>query len=1420
MDAKALHLLSSLITLKTLSPGEFVYRKGQAAEHCYVVVLGRVTELTEEEEGWLREDDSLSAMGVPNALRHRVRDATTYFHNHPNPTSNISTTQHSGGSNNSSNKLQHSPQKGDKAVFVPSSSSSVASATSASAAVVPYTTDGNGNYRQPSQPNHAADSPNSDSHTYYGPGSMLGEVALITQSPYFTSIMVTDTATTVITINKRSFERIYYGDSSKLAELNIRIMGEKVDVSHVLQHPVGNAGLLDHLKKEAADENILFLNAVARYEELCSRFQKDVYAVLVSRNHGLLTSMASAAVSKIKPVEIEPSVLSSVLVDPAVAATSASSALVQPQGPKKIVLGSALNSTLPINATPSWSSNAAPSASNNLAANNTISNLKVIIEQDDDNLVGATSQSSRATVHADTSADEHDSHPTNTSGPNKDANTQVKDGNHLSSQFASIASSASQQQDSHVPPTHHDNMNTDNHHAAVRSAVTSPLDTISLETSIVSSTDSNPLLISNEQMNSSPVLLNGAGSVAQQKPPHHIPKLHTSTSSSSANLLMHKQPSLAALTTVVGITRQLSVQNAQRQHEHAILRAAAEEAAAEEEAEAAWEAAEEDDVADLKVVDCGNSSRQGGAGGEDDGDEDDASASLMSFPVDRILPERIPSFIAHSGPGIGSRAASVHNLNGSSRTGSTIGRRSTANILAAISGLAGSTQQLASAIVNGNGGPGTSTPVTTNTGISTVVVAGSQAPRPVHNDETVHTTVHNVSYHNFNQHPQAHAANGSNRVPPPHRHHSSHPNVIVAINAGDEAGIDSPDMAIRPRAYSPPSHSSSVHGGRGGSEIGTAVVEVRDEADTKSNQKKIDEKFSAKGLSLEDFGMEQSDRGPFDNSHQSSHSTHQSDGVEPKPRLKGKLERLETQKTESIQTTMSSFEKQPSMTISVLLPADLGVSSLDNEPKEHSDYALNADSFDTEHHDGFSQVASHANTMQKHNGKRRARLTTSSTTADMAGNIYGKLLANLQEIRDAAGHIFTSYVVETSLQQVNLPHRMMRRIEEICKDWSAQPEDLVLQAMIAKIQRDITIKSNDAANHQGDQATSPTNATRAMTAGNVSLSSASLDLLHMHPHGSSTLHPSLALLSSADLSTNCDAVMLYMQLYHAAKLEIIQLIRSGPFVRWRATPAFAEFIQSLRPYDHKTFTPSAAGAKGAQQKHPRNVAAKPVSVRLGTGSNHHSNSSNQSETSLRQQSISVTTNATHIRAQMEQADQHHRLQQQLTAYDESSVMENSSKDNTNTDRRMSRQSSSTSINFFVMASRKYQQPSFKNQTSGNPARENSGINLFDQADNSALNNSGNSTGNNNYLGGHVSPHSRNNSTSTIRGGDKSPVLSARIALKPTGAQSLSSADAGESKAAESPTSLLPMASSLLDRLRLSTGAVTRSAKQSTVGVSG
>lgn len=104
-------------------------------------------------------------------------------------------------------------------------------------------------------------------------GALFGEVALVTDMPYFsTTVALEDTI--LLSFRKRVFEKIYMDDKNKLAEIRIKLLGLEVGMQHIIDHSKGYQLFHNYLVSNMAVENLLFYRAVSRFDHLCEQVRE------------------------------------------------------------------------------------------------------------------------------------------------------------------------------------------------------------------------------------------------------------------------------------------------------------------------------------------------------------------------------------------------------------------------------------------------------------------------------------------------------------------------------------------------------------------------------------------------------------------------------------------------------------------------------------------------------------------------------------------------------------------------------------------------------------------------------------------------------------------------------------------------------------------------------------------------------------------------------------------------------------------------------------------------------------------------------------------------------------------------------------------------------------------------------------------
>lgn len=110
---------------------------------------------------------------------------------------------------------------------------------------------------------------------FYFRGGFFGEVAALAESPHITTFRTTENSV-VLKITNTDLRSIYGKNKAKLADMKIRMLGDRVNLAHVLEHPVGYKLLLSFVEKEHAAENVEFWQAVERFNEIYWRYANEM----------------------------------------------------------------------------------------------------------------------------------------------------------------------------------------------------------------------------------------------------------------------------------------------------------------------------------------------------------------------------------------------------------------------------------------------------------------------------------------------------------------------------------------------------------------------------------------------------------------------------------------------------------------------------------------------------------------------------------------------------------------------------------------------------------------------------------------------------------------------------------------------------------------------------------------------------------------------------------------------------------------------------------------------------------------------------------------------------------------------------------------------------------------------------------------
>ncbi len=89
----------------------------------------------------------------------------------------------------------------------------------------------------------------------YERGGCFGEVALVTETPYASSVSSV-APSSLLVIDKRTFHHAMEHDKTKLAEIKIRLSGSNAELDAILEHNIGYDLFMSFLEKEHCSENL------------------------------------------------------------------------------------------------------------------------------------------------------------------------------------------------------------------------------------------------------------------------------------------------------------------------------------------------------------------------------------------------------------------------------------------------------------------------------------------------------------------------------------------------------------------------------------------------------------------------------------------------------------------------------------------------------------------------------------------------------------------------------------------------------------------------------------------------------------------------------------------------------------------------------------------------------------------------------------------------------------------------------------------------------------------------------------------------------------------------------------------------------------------------------------------------------------
>ena len=116
------------------------------------------------------------------------------------------------------------------------------------------------------------------------PGCYFGEISLVYDSLHLASVTaITDSV--LLSIPRNAFHVLFEQNPDMLAEFQLKILGSRAELYHVLRHPVGRKFFLMHLEKEFACESALFWSAADAYKAMAKRNPRDSPTMYEKRRH-------------------------------------------------------------------------------------------------------------------------------------------------------------------------------------------------------------------------------------------------------------------------------------------------------------------------------------------------------------------------------------------------------------------------------------------------------------------------------------------------------------------------------------------------------------------------------------------------------------------------------------------------------------------------------------------------------------------------------------------------------------------------------------------------------------------------------------------------------------------------------------------------------------------------------------------------------------------------------------------------------------------------------------------------------------------------------------------------------------------------------------------------------------------------------
>jgi len=121
-------------------------------------------------------------------------------------------------------------------------------------------------------------------------GEYFGEIALVMDTPRKATVSCLED-TVLLVINQKTFNLFFEDNHRALAEIQIRLLGERADLHSVLAIPKSLQIFKDFIKAEHSEENIIFWEAAVEFEKMFKKEDTDINVVLEQEGRRLLPQL-------------------------------------------------------------------------------------------------------------------------------------------------------------------------------------------------------------------------------------------------------------------------------------------------------------------------------------------------------------------------------------------------------------------------------------------------------------------------------------------------------------------------------------------------------------------------------------------------------------------------------------------------------------------------------------------------------------------------------------------------------------------------------------------------------------------------------------------------------------------------------------------------------------------------------------------------------------------------------------------------------------------------------------------------------------------------------------------------------------------------------------------------------------------------